>query len=60
MTVLECALAAKCFRSPEDAAHIIKAGGFKINGTLCTNPQEALVYGQHILINNITIIRVGK
>lgn len=58
--MLECALKANCFRTVEDAAHIIQAGGFKINGTLATDPQEALIYGQHILMNNITVIRVGK
>lgn len=60
MSVLECAVEAKCFRSIEDATSIIKAGGFRINGTLVTNPQESLIFGQHILSNNITIIRVGK
>lgn len=59
MSVLECALEAKCFRSIEDASSVIKSGGFRINGTLITNPQESLIYGQHILTNNITIIRVG-
>ncbi|RMZ99151.1 tyrosine--tRNA mitochondrial, partial [Brachionus plicatilis] len=60
MSVLECAVEAQCFRSVEDAAAVIKAGGFRINGTLITNPQESLIFGQHILTNNITIIRVGK
>ena len=59
MTVMECALKAKCFRSPEDAIHIIKGGGFRINHALVSNPEEALIFGQHILMNNTTIIRVG-
>ncbi|CAF0794593.1 unnamed protein product, partial [Brachionus calyciflorus] len=58
MSVLECVVKANCFKSIEEAAKIIQAGGFRINGTMITNPQEALIYGQHILPNNITIIRV--
>ncbi len=60
LTVAECALKAKCFKTLDLAMHIIKAGGFRMNHTLITNPQEALIYGQHILTNNISVIRVGK
>ena len=59
LTVVECAVKAKCFRTLDDAVHKIKAGGFRMNHTLVTNPNEALIYGQHILHNNTTVIRVG-
>jgi tyrosyl-tRNA synthetase len=59
MSVSECALKAKCFRSLDDAIRIIKAGGFRINHTIVNNPEEVMIYGQHILNNNISVIRVG-
>lgn len=59
MTITDCVLKANCFRNVEDAIHIIKSGGVRVNFDLITNPQEVLIYGQHILPNNITIIRVG-
>ena len=60
LTVAECALEAKCFKTLDLAIHIIQSGGFRMNHTLITNPQEALIYGQHVLTNNISVIRVGK
>ena len=60
MSVSECALKANCFKTPQDCMRIIQAGGFRMNHTLITNPQEVMIYGQHILNNNITVIRVGK
>jgi tyrosyl-tRNA synthetase len=59
-SVTECALKAKCFRSLDEAIRIIKAGGFRMNHSVITNPEEVLIYGQHILNNNISIIRVGE
>jgi tyrosyl-tRNA synthetase len=60
MTVIELAMKANCFKNIEDAATKIQAGGFRINHTLITNPQEVLIHGQHILLNNISVIKVGK
>lgn len=60
MTITDCVLKANCFRNIEDAIHVIKAGGVRFNSAICTNPQEVLIHGQHILPNNITIVRVGN
>jgi tyrosyl-tRNA synthetase len=60
MSVSECALKVKCFKNIEECLQIIRAGGFRMNHTLVTNPEEVMIYGQHILNNNITVIRVGK
>lgn len=60
ITVLEAALAARCFISQNDAERIIKAGGFYINHQRSTNPCEILVNGLHILPNKISLLRVGK
>ncbi|XP_014288582.1 tyrosine--tRNA ligase, mitochondrial [Halyomorpha halys] len=60
ITVLEAALAARCFLTQSDAERIIKAGGFYINHQRSTNPSEILVNGLHILPNKISLLRVGK
>lgn len=60
MSVSECALKSNCFKNTQDCVRIIQAGGFRMNHTLITNPLEVMIYGQHILNNNITVIRVGK
>jgi tyrosyl-tRNA synthetase len=60
MTAIECAMKANCFPNIEDAAKKIKSGAFRINHTLVTNPQEGLIYGQHILLNNISVLKIGN
>jgi hypothetical protein len=60
MTVIELAMKLKHFNKIEDAEHIMKHGGFKINSTNIANPAEALVFGQHILMNNISVVRSGE
>lgn len=60
MTVTECALKTKCFNSVEDAVRKIRAGGFRMNHTQITNPEEVMIYGQHIMNNDMSVIRVGK
>jgi tyrosyl-tRNA synthetase len=60
MTVIELAMKLNHFKNLEEANRIIKGGGFKINSVTTTDPAEALIFGQHILTNNITVVRVGK
>jgi tyrosyl-tRNA synthetase len=60
MTIIELAMKLNHFRNIEEADRIIKAGGFKINAVTSIDPAEALVYGYHILMNNITVVKVGK
>ena len=60
VTAIEVAMKANCFTNLSDADTKIRSGGFRINHTLITNPQEALIYGQHILNNNTSVILVGK
>lgn len=60
MTVLELAMKAQCFKDMNVAERIIKEGGLYINFARATDPSAALVFGQQILMNNITVIRVGK
>ncbi|XP_049852334.1 tyrosine--tRNA ligase, mitochondrial [Schistocerca gregaria] len=60
MTIYQLALEAGCFSTEDDAARIISAGGFYVNQQRCTNLSEVLTLGTHILLNNITLLRVGK
>jgi hypothetical protein len=60
MTVIELAMKLNCFKSIEEASRLIKLGALKVNSTTCKNPTEALVFGQHILMNYITIVKAGK
>ena len=45
---------------PGDAERIIKAGGVHMNHCRVQQPDFVLIPGEHILSNNITLIRVGK
>jgi hypothetical protein len=60
MTVLECAMKAKCYETLEEAIDMIQAGGLQMNNTVITNPQEVLILGQHIMPSEYTVIRIGK
>lgn len=60
MTITDCLMKAKCFRNLEESLQAIKAGGVRFNSVKSTNPQEVLIHGQHILPNNISIIRTGE
>jgi tyrosyl-tRNA synthetase len=60
MTVIECLMKAKCVKSFDDGIHKIETGGVQMNHTKVMNPQEALIYSQHILVNNVTLIKIGK
>ena len=59
MTVVELATKLNHFPTIEEANRVIKGGGFKINSVNSTNPAEALIFGQHILMNNISVVKVG-
>ena len=60
-TVLDVAMKAGCFADTGKAEKAILGGGFSINFRRCTNPNQCLVLGEHILIkNNISLLRVGK
>ncbi|CAL1542803.1 unnamed protein product [Lymnaea stagnalis] len=60
LTVFDLCQQIKCFSRVEDAVRIIKAGGLYINQQRVTEPDYVLRDGEHILHNNITLIRVGK
>ena len=43
-----------------DAERVIKAGGVYINHRRVTEADYVLIPGEHILPNNVTLVRVGK
>ena len=43
-----------------DADRIVRAGGVYLNKLRVTQPDQLLTLGQHILPNNITLLRTGK
>lgn len=59
-TVLDLAIKASAFPNISTAGQVIRAGGFSINGVKITDPSTKLDESQHILKNDITLIRVGK
>ena len=46
--------------APGDAERIIKSGGVYVNHRQVQQPDFVLLPGEHILSNNITLIRVGE
>ena len=60
LTVLEMAVKIGCFRTEKDAIRIIRAGGFSINMVKTDNTEEVVTHGKHIMMNGLTVVRVGK
>lgn len=60
ISIYDVCMKAKCFAKEADANRIIQAGGVYINHKQVKEPDYVLLPGQHILPNDITLIRVGK
>lgn len=60
MTVLGLVMNSKCFNREVDAIRVIQAGGVYLNQSRVTEPYFVLTFGEHILPNNITLLRIGK
>ncbi|XP_059139676.1 tyrosine--tRNA ligase, mitochondrial-like [Physella acuta] len=60
MTVFELCVKIKCFKREGDVERTIKEGGVYINQQRFTEPYHILREREHILPNNITLVRVGK
>lgn len=59
-TILDTCMKAKCFGRIIDAERVIKAGGVRFNHRRVMQPDHVLISGEHILPNDLTLIRVGK
>ncbi|XP_077979505.1 tyrosine--tRNA ligase, mitochondrial-like [Glandiceps talaboti] len=60
ITVLDLGRRVNCLPSGDRAEQIIEDGGFYINYRKVTNPKQVLLQGEHILKNDLTLLRVGK
>ncbi|XP_064603054.1 tyrosine--tRNA ligase, mitochondrial-like isoform X2 [Liolophura sinensis] len=60
LTVMDVCIKAGCFTREVDAERTIQEGGVSFNYQRVTSPDFVLIPGQHILSNNITLIRLGK
>ena len=60
LILADVALKMGCFKTERDAVRIIGAGGFYINQKRCTNTEEVILPGIHILPNSLMLVRVGK
>jgi tyrosyl-tRNA synthetase len=59
-TLFDLVMKAKCFRHESDADRVIAAGGVYVNGSRMVEARRVLTPGEHILPNNITLLRIGK
>lgn len=59
-TVLNFLLDLRCFFYESVAVGAITSGGVYVNMKKVTNVNETLSYSDHVLQNNITVIRIGK
>ncbi|KAK3855827.1 hypothetical protein Pcinc_037793 [Petrolisthes cinctipes] len=60
MSVLELALRAGCFKDKYTGRRVTEAGGLYINQTRVNNADLILIPHTHILLNGLTLLRVGK
>ena len=60
LSILDLALKLKVFKGEKQAQKIIEAGGFYINQCRRTNVDELIMPGDHIMSNDMSLIRIGK
>lgn len=60
MSILDLAMKVGCFHNEADAQRIIAAGGFWVNQLKRANTEQIVMIGDHILPNNLSLVRVGK
>jgi len=60
LTILDLAMKLNVFKSEKNAQKIIESGGFYVNQCRRTNIDELIIAGDHILSNDMSLIRIGK
>lgn len=60
MTLLDFANQLKVFQNEKVAQNMIVKGGFYVNQSRRTNIDEMIIHGNHILSNDVTLVRIGK
>ena len=59
-TILDFSMKLRVFPNVKFAQHNIEAGAFSVNQIKRKNIDEILLPGDHILSNNLSLIRIGK
>ena len=60
MTILDFSMKLGVFPNDKWAQHNIEAGAFSVNQIKRKNIDEILLPGDHILANNLSLVRIGK
>ena len=60
MTILQLAMKLQCFKNEKIAQGIIQSGGFSINHVKQTNIDQVILPGEHILHNQLSLVKIGK
>ena len=60
LTILDLAMKLNVFKKEKNAQKIIESGGFYVNQCRRTNIDELIIAGDHILSNDMSLIRIGK
>jgi len=59
-TILDALLMTKMLQSSENAENLFKNKAVRINGQVTTSSHQVLLSDVHVLINNITLVTIGK
>ena len=60
MTILQFAMKLQCFKNEKIAQDIIQSGGFSVNQIKRTNIDQVILPGEHILHNQLSLVKIGK
>ena len=60
MTILQLAMKLQCFKNEKIAQDVIQSGGFSINQIKRTNIDQVILPGEHILQNQLSLVKIGK
>ena len=60
LTLLEFAMKLRCFKNEKSAQDVIQGGGFSVNQVKRTNIDSVILPGDHILDNQLSLVKIGK
>ena len=60
MTILQLAMKLQCFKNEKIAQDVIQSGGFSVNQIKRTNIDQVILPGEHILQNQLSLVKIGK
>ena len=60
LTLLDFAMKLRCFKNEKSAQDVIQTGGFSVNQVKRTNVDQVILPGDHILDNQLSLVKIGK